>query len=77
MTPQTHAQHRRTRIGREMAVRLAGHRHGHAKDSARNEALNRLTLQADSNARESFWNRIEVLIAILALAVVEIIRTGG
>ena len=76
MAPQ-HKQHRRARIGAELHNLLINQQQHSNEAAARNDALNRVTLQADDNARESFWNRIEIVVAMLVLSGIELLRTGG
>ena len=77
MDQSTHNQQRRALIRRELTLRLAAQQQYNTEDAARNAALNRITLQAEDRARESWWNRIEIVAVILVLATVEILRTGG
>lgn len=75
--PHIHTQHRRSRIGADMARVLRNQQQHNDEAAARNDALNRVTVQADANARESFWNRIEIVVAVLILSSIELLRTGG
>lgn len=77
MDQQTYIKSRRTRIRREMLLRLAEHDRAESSRAARNEALNRLMLHADGKTREDWWNRIEVIAVITVLVIVEMLHTGG
>lgn len=72
-----HKHYRRARIGAEMHALLTNQQQHSQEAQARNDALNRVTVQADANARESFWNRIEIVVAVLILSSIELLRTGG
>ncbi len=74
---QQHKQYRRARISAEMHSVLTNQQQHNQEEQARNAALNRVTLQADGNARESFWNRIEIVVAMLILLAIELFRAEG
>lgn len=77
MTPNTYQQQRRARLAREAYGIVSRHQRKQAENAVRSQALNRITERAEGSRLERILNSVEVVAAVLILAVVEILRTEG